>query len=154
MNAVEEKLYEIAGAEIAAKNVSPGLWAKAFSTALGDEAKTKAFYIQLRVDQLREHLAAEVQHRSETAVQRRTREDSAIRSRLNSLRGLPFEDTDDIPTEQFDGQPASLQSPVSVTRASAVAGMLEFQVIDLIKRGHLRGVRYDGDWYFDLHQVA
>ena len=46
MNAVEERLYEIAGAEIATKNVNLGLWTKAFSTALGDEAKTKAIYIE------------------------------------------------------------------------------------------------------------
>ena len=66
MNAVEEKLYEIAGAEIATKNVNLGAWTKAFSVALGDEAKTKAVYIQLRVDQLREQLTAELQQRNES----------------------------------------------------------------------------------------
>ena len=65
MNPVDEKLYEIAGEELATKNISRGAWARAFSAALGDEAKTKAIYIQIRVDQLREELAAETRMRSD-----------------------------------------------------------------------------------------
>ncbi len=154
MNAVEEKLYEIAGAELATKNINRGVWTKAFSTALGDEAKTKAIYIQIRVEQLRVQLAAELQERSETAEQRRTREDAEIRSRLSSLRSLPFEDTDLIPSDRFDGYPTSLQYPVPVSRASTLTKMLEFEIIDLIKRGYLKGIRHDREWYFDLNQVA
>ena len=154
MNAVEEKLYEIAGAELATKNINRGVWTKAFSTALGDEAKTKAIYIQIRVEQLREQLAAELQERSETAEQRRTREDAEIRSRLSSFRSLPFEDTDHIPSDRFDGSPTSLQCPITVSRASTLTKMLEFEIIDLIKRGYLKGIRHDREWYFDLNQVA
>ena len=154
MNPVEEKLYEIAGAEIATKNVNLGAWTKAFSVALGDEAKTKAVYIQLRVDQLREQLTAELQQRNETAEQCRTREDDDIRSRLSSLRDLPFEDTDKIPSSRFDGSPTALQCPVAVSRASLLTDMLEFEIIDLIKRGYLKGIRQDREWYFDLNQVA
>ena len=32
--------------------------------------------------------------------------------------------------------------------------MLEFEIIDLIKRGYLKGIRQDREWYFDLNQVA
>ena len=154
MNAVEERLYEIAGAEIATKNVNLGLWTKAFSTALGDEAKTKAIYIQFRVDQLLEQFAAEMQQCNETAEERRTREDAAIRSRRSSLRSLPFEDTDHIPSNRFDGFPTSLQYPIPVSRASTLTNLLEFEIIDLIKRGYLKGIRHDREWYFDLNQVA
>ncbi len=65
MNSVEEKFYETAGEELATKNINRGAWAKAFSTALGDEAKTKAIYIQIRVDQLRGGLANETRMRDD-----------------------------------------------------------------------------------------
>jgi hypothetical protein len=31
--------------------------------------------------------------------------------------------------------------------------MLEFRIIDLIKRGYLKGVNYNGEWYIDIFKV-
>jgi hypothetical protein len=58
MNSREEEFYEIAGSEILSETYKAGLWNKAYSMALGDEAKCRAFYIKFRVEQLeREHEA-------------------------------------------------------------------------------------------------
>lgn len=48
----EERLYEIAANELANDQPKQGIWAKAFSLALGEELKAKALYIKLRVEQL------------------------------------------------------------------------------------------------------
>ena len=54
MDPIEEKLYAVAGEEIAAKNVNHGLWTKAFAVAGGNETQTKVVYIEMRVKQLKE----------------------------------------------------------------------------------------------------
>src|SRR5688572_21406805 len=60
MDALEEQLYAIAGQEVASRNMSPGLMAKALADADGDERKAAAGYIKLRVEQLRAEHAAMV----------------------------------------------------------------------------------------------
>lgn len=52
MNDFQERLYEIAAEEVASKSCRPGLFAKAFADSEGDEKKTIARYIELRVCQL------------------------------------------------------------------------------------------------------
>jgi hypothetical protein len=49
----DEQLYEIAARELEANAPRKGLFAKAFAEAMGDEAKTKALYLRLRVAQLK-----------------------------------------------------------------------------------------------------
>ena len=49
----DEQLYEIAARELEASAPRKGLFAQAFAEAMGDEAKTKALYLRLRVAQLR-----------------------------------------------------------------------------------------------------
>lgn len=44
--------YETVAAELQNQQMKPGLWAKAYAQTEGDEARTLAVYIQLRVDQL------------------------------------------------------------------------------------------------------
>ena len=48
----DEPFYEQVAAEIAAGQLKPGLWAKAFSEAGGNETAAKAIYIRLRANQL------------------------------------------------------------------------------------------------------
>lgn len=52
MNPAEEKLYEIVAQEIAAKQMKPGLYTKAFSDAGGDKDRALAIYIRLRVEDI------------------------------------------------------------------------------------------------------
>lgn len=52
MEKLEEKFYEIAALEIAQKSMMPGVFAKAFSDAAGDENLTLSLYIKYRVNQL------------------------------------------------------------------------------------------------------
>ncbi|MEK7222341.1 MAG: hypothetical protein AAB274_01590 [Nitrospirota bacterium] len=47
----EEDLYAAALAEVQARTTHPGLWAKAFADSEGDENKSTALYIKLRVQQ-------------------------------------------------------------------------------------------------------
>lgn len=54
----EEALYAMALEEVTRNDVKPGLWAKAFAEAEGDEAKAHAGYLKLRVQQMRDELAA------------------------------------------------------------------------------------------------
>jgi hypothetical protein len=49
----DEQLYEIAASELEANTPRKGLFAQAFAEAMGDEARTKALYLKLRVAQLR-----------------------------------------------------------------------------------------------------
>lgn len=54
----EEKVYEMIAAEVATRNMRPGVFAKAFADAGGDQAKTTALYISYRAAQVREEIAA------------------------------------------------------------------------------------------------
>jgi hypothetical protein len=146
----EEQLYAAVGEEIVTKNVSRGLWTKAFAITLGDEAKTKAVYVELRVEQIRQQIIVA----NETEEMRRPHVDSAIRARLDALSSIPWEDTEQIPSNQFYGPINSLCYPISVERGSVLSGLLEFEIIDLIKRGHLKGLRNNTEWYFDLQEEA
>lgn len=53
-----ESIYEAVVAELAKRDIKPGLWAKAFAESQGDKDKAKATYIRLRVAQLRNDYAA------------------------------------------------------------------------------------------------
>ena len=48
----DEKYYETVAREIRENRINDALWTKAIAKSMGDENKTKAVYIQLRVDQL------------------------------------------------------------------------------------------------------
>lgn len=150
MEDLEEKLYEIAGSELASKDVNRGIWSKAFSEALGDETKTRALYIKLRVESLRRELTAQAERNAKLAKERAKPDRDRIWRLLAPLRSISFQDTDNIPRERFEGSRDTLGLPVSTARAADMFDLLEFEIIDYIKRGYLRGV-YDRDqWYFDL----
>lgn len=51
-NLQEEQAYALAAYEIANREIRPGLWAKAFAEASGDEQRAQAIYIKLRVAQV------------------------------------------------------------------------------------------------------
>ena len=52
MNSREEEFYEIAGSELVDGDYKVGLWNKAFSIALGDDAKSRALYMKFRVEEM------------------------------------------------------------------------------------------------------
>ncbi|MEO6846954.1 MAG: hypothetical protein ABI443_05785 [Chthoniobacterales bacterium] len=52
MASEDDRFYEVVATELQNQQMKPGLWAKAYSTTEGDEARTLATYIQLRVQQL------------------------------------------------------------------------------------------------------
>ena len=53
----EEALYERVAAEIATRGVKQGLWAKAFTQCDGSLERTKALYVKLRVQALKDEAA-------------------------------------------------------------------------------------------------
>ena len=86
----DEELYEHVAGEVARGDVRPGLWAKAFSEAIGDENATRATYLRLRVDQLREEereaaSAAALAHEEQ---QRRLQEEKLQRARAHSEKQI------------------------------------------------------------------
>jgi len=96
-----ERLYEIAAKELDANSPRKGLFAQAFSDALGDEAKTKALYIKLRVEQLveeerRRSAEAEELAREEVRKQRRERLER-VEDCLAVLRELGYRITETSP---------------------------------------------------------
>jgi hypothetical protein len=69
MNDLEKRFYEIAGQEIASKTMVSAIATKAFSDAAGDEKRTLARYIELRVKDLEDEYirVADQQERSARA---------------------------------------------------------------------------------------
>lgn len=57
----DESIYELVAVELLQDGPRAGLWAKAFARTGGDDAKTKALYIQWRYDQVKRELLAEFQ---------------------------------------------------------------------------------------------
>ena len=57
----EEALYEIVAAEMAVRKIKKGLWAKAYAQCEGDPNRTKALYIKLRVQALKDETALKEQ---------------------------------------------------------------------------------------------
>lgn len=146
--AVEDQLYAVVADELAAGSIEKGAWTQAFSEADGNDAKAKAFYIKIRVRQLQREAERNAQHRAFEGESQSDR----IRSILDKLGKIPYEDTDHISRNGFRGSRSSLLEPVSVSTASSVSGLLDFQVIDLIKRGFLKGVYDEDEWFFDLNR--
>jgi hypothetical protein len=63
----EEAVYELVAREIGSKSMSPGLFAKAFSEAGGDEAKAIAIYIKYHVAQIKDDIQREQERRRRSA---------------------------------------------------------------------------------------
>jgi hypothetical protein len=80
MNTHEERFYATAGKEVEEKRFSPAIHAKALADADGDEKKTTALYIRLRVKQL----AAE--HAIEQKTARRENKEEPWNSRPIGLK--------------------------------------------------------------------
>jgi hypothetical protein len=64
----EEQAYAVAAYEIANSEIRPGLWAKAFARANGNEHHAQGIYIKLRVEQVK--LGVEVTAEMITRVER------------------------------------------------------------------------------------
>ena len=64
----EEELYEMAFAEVQGEARRQGLWAKSLSESMGDNQKSQAIYIRLRVEQLIADQAAQRQKEISTPV--------------------------------------------------------------------------------------
>jgi len=146
--AVEDQFYSVVADELSTGSIEKGAWTQAFSEADGNDAKAKAFYIKIRVRQLQRDAERNAQHH---AFERESQTDR-IRFILDKLGKIPYEDTDHISRDGFRGSRSSLLEPVSVSTASSVSGLLAFQVIDLIKRGFLKGVYDEDEWFFDLNR--
>jgi hypothetical protein len=76
----EEAIYELVADEIRSKRLRPGLYAKAFSDAEGDEKKAIAVYIERRMAQL----VAQAKEEEEHAQQERERADQEWYKRLEA----------------------------------------------------------------------
>ena len=51
---IDQRYYDLVAAELAIQNVKPGLWARALAESGADDKRTQAFYIRLRVAELRQ----------------------------------------------------------------------------------------------------
>ncbi len=134
-------MYEIVAKEIESGLIHDGVWAKAYAQADGDEKKAMAAYIKLRVTQLPEEIKA---YLDVLARQRNPLVEYILR-----IAKKPIQDMDHVPSDRFDGDPSLLKQPILVEDLSADSGLLVFQIIDLIKGGKLKGVRFGEDWYVE-----
>ncbi len=64
-NRYDEQVHGTVASEIAAGELVPGLWAKAFAQADGNEQRAKAIYIKLRVEQIKLGNAAQAEQMRE-----------------------------------------------------------------------------------------
>jgi hypothetical protein len=124
-------LYHIVAEEIARGELDRGLWLKALTTCDGDDGKTRALYARWRTQLVYAEAAA-------------TAEAAAAAAEAKANRD-PF----DIPSELFDGHLNQLRHPVPVSDFATEHKLMDLEVIEQIKRGRLRGVRFEGDWYVD-----
>ncbi len=124
-------LYHIVAEEIARGDIDRGLWLKALTTCEGDERKTRALYARWRTQLVYAEAAA-------------TAEAAAAAAEAEANRD-PF----DIPSELFDGHPNQLRNPMPVTEYASDHKLMDLEVIEQIKRGKLKGVRFEDDWYVD-----
>lgn len=62
----EQKYFDQVAHEIASHQLDQGLWARAFSEAMGEEKRAKAIYISLRAEQIKTNEL--VAHRAALAV--------------------------------------------------------------------------------------
>lgn len=86
MQTLEEQFYERAAAELSEQRTSPGLMAKAFSEADGDERKAGARYLKLRVAQMdAEHQAAEASRNAEAQRRVAAEQEEQQRAVMQSL---------------------------------------------------------------------
>lgn len=69
----DEKIFEIVAEEVSRGQIRPGLWAKAFAQAGGDEQKANAFYTELRAQQVR--LGVDVTRQLIQSIERETVEE-------------------------------------------------------------------------------
>ena len=72
INAADESIYEFIAAEVATKQMRPGIYAKAFADASGDLNRATANYITYRAAQIRKEisdaLAEELRHSRTASV--------------------------------------------------------------------------------------
>jgi hypothetical protein len=64
----EENLYEAVATEIGNGVRREGIWIKAFAKAKGDENLAKAYYVELRVQALRDEISVYVKEPQESAI--------------------------------------------------------------------------------------
>lgn len=67
-NKIEDKLFGIVGKELSLGRIDQALWTKAFALENGDDRKTRAHYIRLRVEQLQNVANDGAGERNEEAV--------------------------------------------------------------------------------------
>lgn len=67
----DEEFYERATLELVESGPKAGLWAKAFAETDGDAKRTQAYYLRLRVDQLKAALELERRQVEENRQQER-----------------------------------------------------------------------------------
>ena len=84
----EDDAYSQVAAELTARDLKPGLWAKALADALGNENLAKSIYIKARAEQLLAECRAEQLKQSE--VERAARVAAAKKSTISFAREAGF----------------------------------------------------------------
>jgi hypothetical protein len=111
MNPIDEAFYAMAADEIASGQVNRGIMSKAYSDSEGDEKRTKALYIKLRVAQLGEirrseieRLKKEAEQKQKEAEQKRREEEQKRREeeqKRNAAARLAEEKRQDLLREEI-----------------------------------------------------
>jgi hypothetical protein len=50
----DQKYFDLVAKELAARNLNPGIWARALAESGGDDARARAAYIRLRAQELKD----------------------------------------------------------------------------------------------------
>jgi len=89
---IDDKYYEMVSGELDSDQINTALWTKAFSLCDGDETRTKAKYIGLRVQQMKAEqdrlLAAEQEEKQQAEKDEKIRKEPEAASRFNKNIGI------------------------------------------------------------------
>lgn len=147
-------LYEAAAQEIAHGKADRGIFAKAFSDALGDESQTRALYLKYRVEQLRAQLETMRREQSEMAA-RESRLHSTdrkiylaeLKERFGYLCHVKIPESE-IPSAVYHDALPGLGKGIHISDVSDALKMLEFRLIDAVKAGLVTGILDTaGEWW-------
>lgn len=114
---VDEHLYALAAQELSSGETRPGLMAKAFSDAEGDERRAEALYLRLRVVQLRREYETAIRTVEAQRVNQLTASEHAVAAR-------PTKPEQERISREFQGNNDRFVGVVIVVFATIAAALL------------------------------
>lgn len=134
----DEVFYEIVINEIEREGPRKGLWGKAFAKAGGVDNIAKAYYIELRVEQLKIEIAAQVANAAE--AERKQTEFDSEQERLREEADIKRQSVTKLLEHGCSREAIDyLKNPIHIYAYMQKYKKSENKILEAIKNGKLRG---------------